>query len=169
MKDALKVAYILFIGLLVAIFIYPFFHEAGHYIAALLTGLKIYDFNLFPFPYVVCDNAEIEGIKGAVIGISGMLLPFFAAFLFNSKKFSMWLFSFFLSGISALAFVLSYLAVLCYESKIIWKNEDIVKIIELSKISSSFWLVIMLSLFGLATAFIYFNYPLKRIKEFFEI
>lgn len=169
MKDGIKVFGILLIGVLVAIVIYPFLHELGHTLAALFTGSTVYEFRLFPIPYVMCSGAEMSGFESAIIGVSGMILPFIISLLFNSKKFWLWLFSFYLRGISTLAFALSYIAVLCYESEIIWENEDIVKTIELSGISSSVWLVMMLLLFCISASIIYFNKPIRRIETFFEL
>lgn len=169
MKDVKKVFGILSMGVVVAIFCYPFLHELGHAIAVLITGATLYEFQIFPIPYVLCDNGEIGRLGNAVIGMAGMVFPFSFSMLLNSKRFWLWLFSFYLKGISALAFALSYVAVLCYESKIVWQNEDIIKIIELSGMSSSFWLVVMLTLFCLCASSIYFNKPIKRIENFFGI
>lgn len=169
MKDTIKVVGVLLVGLAVALFVYPFFHETGHVIAILIVGLEIYEIKLFPSAYVVCESANVGGVENAIIGISGMLLPLVASLLINSKNFWLWLLSFFLSGISALAFVLSCIAVLCYELEIVWENEDAVKIIEQSEISSSFCLVIMLFLFCLTVLRICFNRPLQRIENYFNI
>lgn len=169
MKDVQKVFGILLMGIVVVIFCYPFLHELGHAIAILLTGSTLHEFQIFPIPYVVCDSGDIGRFGCAVIGVSGMLLPFVFSFLLSGKRFWTWLFSFYLKGISVLAFALSYVAVLCYESKIVWQNEDIIKTIELSGMTSSFWLVVMLVLFYVSALSIYFNKPIKRIENFFEI
>lgn len=169
MKDVKKIFGILLMGIVVVLFFYPFLHELGHAIAVLITGATLHEFQILPIPYVVCDNGEISGFGNAAIGIAGMLLPFVFSMLISSKRFWLWLFSFYLKGISALAFALSYVAVLCYESKIVWQNEDVVKIIELSGMSSSFWLVAMLALFCSCVSSIYLNKPIKRIENFFGI
>ena len=169
MKDLKKILGILLIGLIVVFFCYPFLHELGHAIAIIITGSTLYEVHLFPVPYVMCDSETVGKFGGAVIGVSGMLLPFAFSILLSRKRFWLWLFSFYFKGVSALAFALSYVAVLCYESQIIWQNEDIVKTIELSGISSSFWLALMLTLFCISVSSIYFNKPIKRIENFFEI
>lgn len=169
MKEAKKIFGVLLMGIMVTVVIYPCLHELGHSIAIGITGATLYKFRILPTPYVMYNGNGINEFENVFIGISGMLFPFVFSLLFNGKRFWMWLFSFYLKGISAFAFALSYIAVLCYESKIIWQNEDIVQVIQLSGISSSFWLVMMLLLFCLNALIIYFNKPFKRIEKFFEI
>ena len=62
MKDILKYLGLFFVGLFVAIIIYPFLHEAGHSMAAILVGAKVIDFNLLPLPYVTCEVSSLNTI-----------------------------------------------------------------------------------------------------------
>lgn len=169
MKDIIKVFKILLVGMLVAVIIYPFLHEFGHILAALLVGWRVYEIQLFPVPYIICEEFGKNRFEGAIIGVSGMLFPFLVSFLLDNEKFWSWLIALFLRVISALAFALSYIAILCYESDVMWKNEDIVTTMETLEISSSYWLVMMLMCFCLAVSSICFNEPTKRIETFFGL
>lgn len=168
MKDFIKVFGVLSMGLCVAIFCYPLLHELGHTAAILLSGAKIYEFRLLPVAYVACDS-KLNEISLAIIGVSGMLLPFVLSLFIGKKGFWLWLFSFYLKGISLLSFGISYIAVLGYESGIARKSEDIVKTIELSGTDSSFWLALMLSLFCLCAVIIAKSHPCEKFKDFFEL
>lgn len=169
MKDTIKLVGILILGLIVAIFCYPFLHETGHALAAILSGAEVHEFKVLPVPYVVCNMYSMGLVQQCLIGIAGMIFPFIFSFVIRSCRFWPWLFSLFLKGISALSFALSYLAVLCYESGIKWTNEDIIKVIEISKSKTSIWLLFSLVMFCVAITIIYYEKPVERLKIYFEV
>lgn len=169
MKYVVKIFGILFTGLFVATVLYPFLHEFGHAAATVLSGANLCEFRLFPQPYVVCNLSRLSFWGQCIIGISGMLLPFLLSCLVRSKRFWLWIVCFFLKSISIFAFGISYVAVLCYESGIIFKNEDIVKVVQISGSNSFLWLIMMLSLICLAVVSLYFDKPLERLKRYFNI
>lgn len=169
MKDIIKLLGILLTGLFVAIFFYPFLHESGHAVASVLCGAELHEFHLFPLPYVVCNVYSLGNIQQSFIGIFGMLLPLIFSLFIRTKKFWFWLITCMIKGISAMAFGISYIAILCYESGIVWQNEDIIKVIRISQTKSSIWLVIMLVMFCITFVALYFNNPLKRIEKYFGV
>ena len=77
MKDAVKLFGILFFGLLTAVIIYPFLHESGHLIAAVLLGAEVLEFNLFPLPNILCNMANMSIVEKIIIGLNGLFLPIF--------------------------------------------------------------------------------------------
>lgn len=169
MKDVLKTLGVLLTGLLVAVLIYPFLHETGHALFTIFSGAELHEFHLLPIPYVVC-NVHSTGRGGqCLIGIAGMFFPFLISFLIRGKNFWFWLVSLLIKGISALSFSISYLAVLCYETGIIWPNEDIVRVIQISETKSSIWLFFSLVMLCLTVAIMHFEKPFERFKKYFEI
>ena len=104
-----------------------------------------------------------------MIGVAGMIFPFMVSFLIFKKNFWMSFVSLLLKGISLLSFVLSYLAILCYDCNIIWKNEDIVKVIQIWEPFNGFWLLISLFLVLLCSGDLYIQHPIKRIERYFDI
>ncbi len=155
MKDAIKIISILVVGLFVAIFLYPFLHELGHVIATVLGGSELYELSIFPIPYVACGlNENNIGLQN-IIGVSGMLLPFLITCIVRSNRYLVWLILFYLKGIAAMSFGISYIAVLCFQSGFIWENEDIVKVVQLSRIDSSVWLFLMLVFFCISFLSLY--------------
>lgn len=152
-----------------AVFFYPLLHELGHIVAIVLTRTKLYDFKLFPAYYVVFDNVTANEFEVCLVGVSGMILPLIVSFILSSNKFWIWLFSFYLKGISMLAFGLSCVSILCYEHNIVWHNEDIIKVIELSKMKIWFWYTMMLCFFVLSIILVVSSKPIKKIQLLFEI
>lgn len=169
MKDNIKLVGILLTGLFVSIFFYPFLHESGHAVASVLCHAELYEFHLFPLPYVVCNIYSLGNIQQSFIGIFGMILPFIFSFFIRTKKFWFWLIAYLIKGISAMAFGISCVAIICYKLGIVWQNEDIIKVILISQTKSSIWLVIMSAMLCITVVVLCFNNPLKRIKKYFEI
>ena len=169
MKDVLKIFGILLTGLLVAVLIYPFLHEAGHALFTVFSGAELREFHLLPVPYVVCNMNAVGQVRQSIIGIAGMIFPFVISCLIIKKFFWTWFISLLLKGISLLSFVLSYLAILCYDSNIIWHNEDIVQVVQIWEPFNGFWLFISLMLILICSCNLYNLHPIKRIGRFFDI
>lgn len=160
---------ILFLGLSVAILCYPFLHEVGHAIATILCGAKIREFRLLPTPYTLCDMHSMSVNQQCLIGISGMLFPFFISLIIKSEFFWIWLVSLIIKAISLLSFAISYLAVLCYETGIVWLNEDIVKVVQITTMESSIWLLFLFVMVCFSVYELYQEKPSKRIKDYFGL
>ena len=89
MKDAVKLFGILFFGLLTAVIIYPFLHESGHLIAAVLLGAEVLEFNLFPLPNVLCDMTHMRDISIIIVGLNGLFFPIsFSAVMLKSVSYT---------------------------------------------------------------------------------
>lgn len=122
---------ILFVGLLTAIFIYPFLHESGHVLATILAGGKVYEFQLLPLPFVTCESSKIRLSGMIAIGLSGMLFPLLFSWVIYLKNFWIWLVGVYLNFICLLSFVISLYGCIRFinESPIV--NEDITKVLQL--------------------------------------
>lgn len=168
MKDFVKVCGILLLALLATLFGYPFLHELGHWVAAVMCGARVENFRLFSVPFVLCNVYGIHEASKVIIGVSGILLPFFVSFLIKGKSFWVWLFSFCLKIVSTVAFCFSCMAIMCYKFDIVWQGEDIVTILRSTSTSSSLWLLLMLAFLCFNIFIVYKNKPLERIGHFFE-
>lgn len=135
MKDAVKLFGILFFGLLTAVIIYPFLHESGHLIAAVLLGAEVLEFNLFPLPNILCNMANMSIVEKIIIGLNGLFLPiFFSAVMLKMFGNSFWnrYISFVLNGISLLASIISAIAVIFFYLGNPVENEDVTQILYMS-------------------------------------
>lgn len=165
MKNAVKVFEIFCAGMVVVGFVYPFLHEVGHAVPAWVLTRSV-SFSLFPVPCVTCDITQANSCSICIVGLSGMLFPFAVSFVMKGKNFWMWLMSFFIKGISALAFLLSYIALLFFDVGQVWQNEDVIIIIANSGLKSSALLPPMLILLCIAIRLLCADRPLKRILNF---
>lgn len=74
MKDILRVVLLTLVVLSIAIVIYPFIHELGHFTACKIVGAEVSKFSLFP-AFVECNVLGLSKQEISIIGISGNLLP----------------------------------------------------------------------------------------------
>lgn len=166
MKDTVKLSGILFFGLLTAVIIYPFLHESGHYIAAVLPGAEILEFNLFPLPNVLCNMTNISNIGRAFIGLNGMILPIiFSAvisLLSKNKNFWIWYVTFILNGISLLSTVISIAAIFLFNIGKSIVNEDVTQAMQAIPNSNIFILFLMSAITMWLIIKIKFNKPLEK-------
>lgn len=149
MKDTVKLFGILFFGLLTAVIIYPFLHESGHSIAAVLLGAEVLEFNLFPLPNILCNMANMGIVEKIIIGLSGLFLPiFFSAVMLKMFGNSFWnrYISFVLNGISLLASIISATAVIFFYLGNPIENEDVTQILYISPNSGT--IILILTIFS---------------------
>lgn len=156
MKEILKCIGLLLGGLFAAVIIYPFLHESGHSVFAILVGAKIIKFNLIPLPYIVCEISEVGNVGKALIGLGGIVIPFIVSMSFKSKCFWLWYINLIIKGISTYAIILSAVASIFYINGISWQKEDIVQVLKL--FPSDTWLF-------LAVLFIMGTYGLIRLLK----
>lgn len=109
------------VGLFVAVIIYPFLHETGHTLIALLVGAKITRFNILPIPFVECEISAVD-IKGQIfIALGGIVFPYALSMILKPKHFWGWYANFVLKGISVYSVILSVIASVFYMKGITWK------------------------------------------------
>lgn len=131
----------LFVGLLTAIFIYPFLHEGGHALAAIFAGGKVYEFQLLPLPFVTCESSNISLLGMIMIGLSGMLFPLLFSWVIYLKNFWIWLIGVYLNFICLLSFAISLYGCIRFISGRPIVNEDITKVLQLCPRQSSVFLL----------------------------
>ena len=139
-KEIIKMAGLIIVGLLTAVIIYPFMHEVGHSLVALLVGSEIADFNLLPMPFVVCEVSTVGETEKALIGLGGIVFPFILSMILKPKRFWCWYVSLILKGISVYCVMLSVIAIVFYIHGNSWQNEDIVQV--LHSFPSGRWLLL---------------------------
>lgn len=136
MKNILRIVLLTFVGFSIAIVIYPFIHELGHFTACKIVGAEVSKFSLFP-AFVECNVLGLNRREILIIGISGNLLPTIVMILYTliikpkniyiiytkvHSAFTCW-FSWLLSLFNIIAIQLGY-----GDLNII-KDEDIAKIV----------------------------------------
>ncbi len=141
MKMSLNLAMVLFLGLFIAILGYPFLHELGHSMVAILMGGSVEEFCLFPVAYVLCNVYGIGDFGQVLIGVSGMLFPFICGIIIHCKNFWIWYIGLVLNIISTLAFIISIVGCFLFENNPI-KNDDITQILTINVIPKILWIIV---------------------------
>lgn len=173
MKDAVKLFGVLFWGLLTAVIIYPFLHESGHSVAAILAGAEILEFNLFPLPNVLCNMTNISDIGRIFIGLNGMLLPIIfsdvISLTFKKKNFWIRYVAFVLNCISILSAFVSLLAAIsfCLGRTII--NEDVTQILEMYSNSIAFISIFVIAITVYLIVRLKLDKPIEKCLAYFGL
>ena len=169
MKDILKYVGLFFVGLFVAIIIYPFLHESGHSMMAILVGAKVIDFNLLPLPYVTCEVSNLNTTSMILIGLAGMFLPTLISIIVRPASFWFWYCNLVIKFICLLSFAISFVATVLYLFGVTIKNEDIVQVIDIWN-NGIFVLIItmVLSMIGIIRSIIK-QKPLIKIMDYFKV
>ncbi len=169
MKDVFKAIGLLFIGLIMAIIVYPILHEIGHVVITVLTGGEVVDLSLLPLPYVSCNIGTVSDFGKVIIGFGGMLLPFAISIAIHSKNFWIWYSNFVLKGICMLSFAISMIAVICYATGHPMANEDITQVLDVW--SGGIWFCFALFLYAIIVAIVITakEHPLQRCLNYFEV
>lgn len=169
MRDILKYAGLFIVGLFVAIIIYPFLHEAGHSMVAILVGAKVIDFNLLPLPYVTCEVSNLNTTSMILIGLAGMFLPVLISIIVRPKSFWFWYCNLVMKFICFLSFAISFIAIVLYIFGVTIKNEDIIQVIDIWNNGVFVLIIIMaLSMIGIVRS-IMIQKPLIKILEYFKV
>lgn len=169
MKDALKCFGLLAVGLLTAIFLYPFFHELGHAITAIIFGSDVSDFRLLPIPSVMCRMDMTNKFAIISVGFGGMLLPYFLSIASPGKHFWIWYLWLVTSGICLLSFTVSIVGVILFRIGMPIVNEDITQIMRCSDEYYLLYLAILILLSILRIVQIARTKPIKRCMEEFSV
>ena len=125
----LKTVKLLGLGLLSAVFIYPFLHETGHSFGAVLAGAKVMEMRVFPQPYVVCETAKIGAFRTAFIALSGPFLPLVFSFVLKPRRFAFWYINLSVKIISVYGITLSFFAAIFHLFGISLPSDDAVQLL----------------------------------------
>lgn len=169
MKDALKYFGLLAVGLLTAIFLYPFLHELGHTCAAIIFGRQVCDFRLFPIPSVMCEMDITNELAVIVVGFSGMLLPYLVSLVPPRKTFWIWYLWLIISGICLLSFAVSIAGIFMYVSGGPMTNEDVTQIMKFADEYYVLYLAILIVLSVIRSIQIVRSKPIKRCMKCFGV
>ena len=169
MKDALKCLGLLAVGLLTAIFLYPFLHELGHTVAATIFGRQVCDFRLFPIPSVMCEMDVTNELVIIVVGFSGMLLPYLLSLVSPRKRFWIWYLWLIISGICLLSFAVSIAGIILYVNGSPMANEDITQIMKFKDEYYVPYLAILIVLSIIRTVQIVRTKPIKKCMKYFGV
>lgn len=148
MKLVFEFIQLLFTGLFIAIFVYPFLHETGHFISSLLLHVRVLDFKIIPMPSVLCEfNGSINSIEFLIIGLSGAILPYAVTFLLPMKTFWLWYCRVTIKLICLISFIISIASVLLYQKGNSLSNDDMTNILQYTPQYSLPCLVLFILLF----------------------
>ena len=167
MKTALKIILTLLVGLSAAVIVYPFLHESGHSLAALIVGGRVVEYHLLPMPYILCDVRNISVMGQCFIGIGGILLPMAVTTVFHPKKqFWAWYGNLMLRGICVLSVAITAVASFLYAAGNPVVNEDITTVLNI--VPNSVATVIIASLLNLAFLIILIarDKPVRKICDY---
>lgn len=156
-------------GLFIAVIVYPFLHELGHLLAAVLFGAKVIEFHLLPIPNILCDSTGLSTFLLSLIGFSGMMLPFAISMLIHTNNYYLWYGGLILKGISLLSFIISIVGVFLYLCGSPIVNEDVTQIMNFNELS--LWQVLLTVIIPtiICITAIIKDHPINRIFEFFDI
>lgn len=169
MKDAMKITAITIVGLIIAVIMYPFLHEGGHSLAAVIVGAKVEEFNLYPLPNVLCSVQSVGTMGLVIIGISGMLFPFLLTSIIQPKKFWSWYICFTIRGICLLSFVIALFAVVVFQTDLKMVNEDITQVVQLTPDYKGLYAIVLLILIVWDILLVVKSHPVRRCMEFFDL
>lgn len=164
-NDIIRCLLILAVGLISALFIYPFIHELGHVIASFCVGADVLDFTLFPLPSILCNVGAVENTGKVLIGFGGMLLPLLIAEVVPRKWFWIWYMRVLLKGISLLSFVISVVSLTANCNA----QDDMVQALEYWLWDKSLLIFLLCSIAGCVVISIVREKPIKRVCQLFEI
>ena len=89
-KDGIRYAGLLVVGLGVATLLYPAMHEWGHVVAAWLLDVPVMDVHLLVEPRVQCDFRDVVSVAPVYIGWGGVVLPLVVSALLRPRSFWVW-------------------------------------------------------------------------------
>lgn len=169
MKDAMKIAAITVVGLIIAVIVYPFLHEGGHSLAAVIVGAKVEEFNLYPLPNVLCNVQSVGTVGLFVIGIGGMLFPFLLTSIIQPKRFWSWFICFTTRGICLLSFAIALFAAAVFQTDLKVVNEDITQVMQIAPNYRALYVVMLLGLIAWDILLVVKSHPIRRCMEFFDL
>lgn len=169
MKDAMKIAAITIVGLIIAVIVYPVLHEGGHSLAAVIVGAKVEEFNLYPLPNVLCNVQSVGPVGLVIIGLSGMLLPFLLTVLIQPRKFWSWFICFATRGICILSFVISLYAAAVFQTGLKMVNEDMTQVMQLAPDYKGLFVVVLMCLLVWEIFLVVKSHPIRQCMDFFDL
>lgn len=162
-----KLILLLFIGLFVALFLYPMLHEAGHITAALLLGGTIEEMSWFPNYSVLCNTTALSQGEQTAIGLAGGLLPVMVSLFPSPAIYPVWYASFLLKSINLYYCILnvSYVLLFCADSAV--SNTDTTLVLTGSPETAPFLLLYFIAVLLLLSFRIKKTAPISTTLAYF--
>lgn len=169
LKLILKFFVLLAIGLSIAVIIYPFLHEVGHSLSAIMLGAEIKSFQILPVSSVLVKmNSGTSEFSFLIIGFSGMLFPFIMSFFLSAKNFWKWYARITLRLICILSFLLGIVAMLMYQQGNPIQNDDATIILKNSPQYMPFCFVILILLTVTSITFFVKDFVIFNKKKLYN-
>lgn len=169
LKDWIKVIFIMVVGILIVVFVYPALHELGHMMSAVVCGGEIRELHIFPSAYVVCNTVDMGDAGKIGVGLSGMMLPFLLTLMMQPKKFWPWYACFILRGVCILSFLISLAAVVMFRLEREIPNEDMTQVLQVQPIYGNAYFIGLIILLLLELYLVVKSRPIKQCLKYFEL
>ena len=153
----IKLVWMCLTAVCTATFVYPFLHELGHLLAAILTESRIVEFSVFPTSYAW---------RTVVVGLCGMMFPMLCA-LVHPRQLTMSVIVYTIRAANILAWFLSCMVIVFNHIGMSWENEDVINVIRcIGGGENVLFLVCLIAM--LFSVFVFFkDKPVSRIVSFF--
>lgn len=167
MKDLIKSISIFLIPLFISISVYPFLHEIGHLLMAILLGTKVLEINLFPIPNILCENVS-GNIQNIFIGFGGAFFPIILSMSIKTKKFWIWYANLILKFICLFSMVISIVS-LVFDNKQLFEQDDMRTVLSLMESGKSILLIIILCVTLIIIVNIYKDHLWNNCLTYFQL
>ena len=159
-----RISTMLIVGLIVTLVVYPILHELGHSIVAILFGAEVLEFNIFPYPNILCNIKSVNSMGIVTISIGGGVFPIL--FVVRSpKQFIGWYTCFTIRWICVLSYLISIVSVISFQLGMPVQNEDITHAL-IEKPQYAFaYLMFYLILMFVSVLLIVKSNPMKHLVE----
>lgn len=168
MKERFRLGGLFVISLTTALLIYPFLHEMGHALIAIIVGAEIEEIVLLPSPYVSCNVKKVSFMGQVLIGTGGIILPYTFAFWIKSQKFWVWYLLLWLKGISVYALIVSAVTAFFHFAGKDIANDDLVQILKLSPGKEVAYVIVFIIMLFYGIVVILREKPLARCLTYFN-
>jgi len=162
----IKLVWMCLTAVCTATFFYPFLHELGHLLAALLTGSKIVEFSVFPTSYVMMDVSNASPWNTVIVGLCGMIFPMLCA-LVHPRQLTMSVIIYTIRAANILAWFLSCTAIVFDRIGMCWENEDVINVIRCIGGGENVLFLVCLIAMLLSFFALFKDKPVSRIVSFF--
>ena len=169
MKYFIKGILLVIEGLVAAIIVYPFIHELGHSVAALIFGAEIYEFEIFPIPNILCRFTSMALTDRIVVGFAGILLPTLLSSVPSPKNFMLWYFWFSLNCICIISFIVSLWALAFYKTSLEIVGDDMTRILQFNPEYRGIYFAVVALLIVIKIVQTVKSKPVKKCMIFFGV
>ncbi len=169
MKDLFRTFLLIAVGLMAAIIVYPFLHEMGHAVTALIVGTKVSDIQFLPVPSTVCQINTSNQLQIIAIGFGGIILPFLVTALKPPKRFIAWYLWFAIKGICILSFAISLWTIIFHRTGLKIATDDMNQVMSFFPEYKVLYCIVILALLIIAATQEVCSNPIKICMQYFGV